>query len=392
MLPLAFINEINSMNEKVVVFGVMRNENLRIRAWLRHYRAMGVRAFAIIDNGSTDGTAEYLSEQPDVVVTRLTDSFSSVAFGVHWLNEFHKRVTPLTWVLFADADEFLVYRDWPNVPVATFVQQAADEGCNAVFGFMLDMYPKGPLEEATLREDADPFAVAPCFDGEYYFRAPPRKPWAPPSVGIEVVGGPRMRMLSSYRREISTTWFSYFVRGQIDRFIPIVPERLLPLLVRLMPQQMPALSKAPLVLSGNGIEYENNHSVVGATFFRENCLFGHFKFLADFAERVRIEASRGEHYRRGAEYMRYANAIDREDRIDLTYGGSLKFEGSEHLVELGLIRDVSGLLARNSGRLAPVATQDRSKVRTVPAPADLGSPAARHPRSSRASKTAGKVM
>ena len=43
MLPLAFINEINSMNEKVVVFGVMRNENLRIRAWLRHYRAMGVR-------------------------------------------------------------------------------------------------------------------------------------------------------------------------------------------------------------------------------------------------------------------------------------------------------------------------------------------------------------
>ena len=151
MLPRKFIEDIASMNENVVVFSVMRNERMRIGAWLRHYRAMGIGAFAIVDNGSTDGTFEYLSEQPDVVLVRLMDSFSSVAFGIDWLNEFHARITPSTWVLFADADEFLIYRGWPSIPIGTFVRTIEGEGCDAVFGFMLDMYPRGRSRTQTSR-------------------------------------------------------------------------------------------------------------------------------------------------------------------------------------------------------------------------------------------------
>ena len=177
MLPDAFIQTVNEKKEKLVVFAVVRNEYMRIRAWLRHYRAMGVRSFAIIDNGSSDGTFQYLSKQDDVALVRLADRFSSVAFGIRWLNEFHARVAPSTWVLFADADELLIYRGWPDVPIGDFVRTVEDEGCDTVFGFMLDMYPKGRMEDADIGEDEDLFDVAPCFDGEYHFRIPPRKPW-----------------------------------------------------------------------------------------------------------------------------------------------------------------------------------------------------------------------
>lgn len=353
MLPSDFIETVNDAGEEIVVFSMVRNEDARIRAWLRHYRDMGVRLFAVVDNGSTDGTFEYLSRQPDVVVTRVLESFSAAACGVDWLNEFHRRVKPATWVLFADCDELLLYRGWPEVSLSAFVKQAAEENCNAVFGFMLDMYPRGPLQEAVLPADGNPFDVAPCFDSEYSFRIPPRKPWAPRGNSIEVVGGPRMRMLSSYKREISATWVTHFFRGQIDRFIPIVPKWFLPFLVRIMPQTIPALSKAPLVLSGHGIQYENNHNVFGATFYRENCIFGHFKFLADFAERVRTEAARGEHYRRGAEYIRYADAIKQGSNLCMAYEGTRDFEGTAQLVALGLIRDIGDLVSRIAARQEP---------------------------------------
>ena len=159
-----------------------------------------------------------------------------------------------------------------------------------------------------------------------------------------------MRMLSSYKREVSTTWVSYFIRGQIDRVISLVPHGLLPLVFQLMAQQMPALAKAPLVRSGKGIEYRNNHNIVGGSFFRENCVVVHFKFLSDFAARVKIKVARGEHYRRGAEYFRYSKAIAQRRELCLAYENSREFDGVNQLVEIGLIRDIRKLLSQGFGQ------------------------------------------
>jgi hypothetical protein len=70
----------------------------------------------------------------------------------------------------------------------------------------------------------------------------------------------------------------------------------------------------------------------------------HFKFLADFAARVRTEAARGEHYRRGAEYIMYADAISQTNRLELAYEGSQWFRTVDQFVELGLIRNIASLL------------------------------------------------
>jgi hypothetical protein len=344
MLPHSFFTAIGDFAPKVVVFSVVRNERIRIHAWLRHYRNMGVEAFAMIDNGSTDGTYELLREQPDIATVRMETSYAASDFGVAWLNEFHRQVRPSIWVLFADADELLVYRGWPDRPLIELAEEAASENRNTLFGALIDMYPDGPLEDAVVSEHDDLFEIAPCFDRDYRFRIRPVTPGRAPEIKLDLIGGPRVRMLSSLERELASGWFSGLVRGQIDRIIPVTPASLLPWIVRFMPKSVPALFKAPLVRSGAGVTYTSAHYTHGARPFRENVVLCHFKFLADFAARVRAEAARGEHYRRGAEYIMYADAISRKDRVDFTYEGTQRFRTVDQFVELGLIRNVTALL------------------------------------------------
>jgi glycosyltransferase involved in cell wall biosynthesis len=326
-----------------IAFAPVRNERLRIAAWLDHYRTIGIERFVVVDNGSTDGTFELLEEQADVAALRAEDSFAESNCGIDWLMALHRAAAPGTWILFADADEHLVYRGWPERPLSGLLAEAEADGADAVLAFMLDMYPDGPIEDAA--EAPDLAAMAPCFDGDYIFRRPPTRPWQPPAPGIEVLGGPRLRLLSSLARERRSGWLAYLMRGQFDRLLPLTPDALLPLLVALMPRQMPNLSKVPLVRAGASIAYANVHTATGARPFRENAVLLHYKFLPDFAARVAVECRRHEHYRRGSEYLMYARLLRRYGRLDLRYGGTQRFAGADDLVRLGLIRDLGVLIA-----------------------------------------------
>ena len=52
--------------QPILLFLTMRNERVRLPYFLEYYRKLGVDHFLIVDNGSDDGTREYLAEQPDV--------------------------------------------------------------------------------------------------------------------------------------------------------------------------------------------------------------------------------------------------------------------------------------------------------------------------------------
>lgn len=54
-------------SHEILLFSKCRNESLRLPAFLRHYRNLGVNRFFIVDNESTDGSTEYLVTQPDVL-------------------------------------------------------------------------------------------------------------------------------------------------------------------------------------------------------------------------------------------------------------------------------------------------------------------------------------
>ena len=63
--------------DEIRAFMTVRNEALRLPSTLRHHRTLGVDRFFVLDNGSTDGTLDYLAGEPDV--TRFeVDSASEV--------------------------------------------------------------------------------------------------------------------------------------------------------------------------------------------------------------------------------------------------------------------------------------------------------------------------
>ena len=47
----------------ILAFTTLRNERVRLSYFLDYYRDLGVDHFLIVDNGSTDGSREYLLEQ-----------------------------------------------------------------------------------------------------------------------------------------------------------------------------------------------------------------------------------------------------------------------------------------------------------------------------------------
>ncbi len=50
----------------VLAIAVMRDEMRRLPHWMDHYRRLGVAQFLLVDNGSRDGTREFLADQADV--------------------------------------------------------------------------------------------------------------------------------------------------------------------------------------------------------------------------------------------------------------------------------------------------------------------------------------
>ncbi|ARU17094.1 glycosyltransferase family 2 protein [Croceicoccus marinus] len=338
-----FMNAVDaaSRDHRIIAICVCRNEYTRMQSWLAHYRAIGVGCFAVIDNGSDDGTYEFLDAQPDVILTRTTASYAESKFGIRWVDAVRARISNRIWLLHTDADEQIIYRGWPERPLTDLVREAESDGANTIFSFMLDMYPEGPMEEGQPLTGHDLAEAAPLFDSDYHFRLRPVKPWRGPDGWVEVVGGPRVRLMSSVRREARSNWRTYWLRGQSDRVLPRMPRRFLPLALRALPTQMPVLAKYPLVQTQTKVSYHHCHAVGNADVFRESTVLLHFKFLADFADRVRREVERGEHYNGGAEYVRYADMIRRHKGMDLRYPGSARFQGSDQLIEMGLIRDVS---------------------------------------------------
>jgi len=333
---------IQSFEDKIVVFSVMRNERFRIEAWIAHYRNVGIHQFFIIDNGSSDGTYEFLLNQHDVVVEKTQASFRDSKFGIEWLNSFRKIIGPDKWVLFADADELLVYEGWLERPITEIIAKAEAHGCNAFFGFMLDMYPDGPLDSSPSERCTNLFSIAPCFDSDYEFKFLPKKPWSSTGLNyLTVIGGPRIRFLSTMEHERAVSWLDLFIREQTDRIAHWAPAPFIAAIVRCLPKWMPALNKTPLARGGTEFQYFNNHGGGGAKYYKQNVVLCHFKFLHDFDSRVRVEVARKEHYRNAGEYVMYADLIKKYGCLDLRYPGTQRFVSSEQLVKLGLIREMA---------------------------------------------------
>src|SRR5258705_2465086 len=86
----------------ILLFARCRNEALRLPAFLRHYRGLGVDRFFIVDNDSSDGSIEYLAGQPDVQLFCTSRRYREARSGIDWLNALLRTFGVVAWCVTVD--------------------------------------------------------------------------------------------------------------------------------------------------------------------------------------------------------------------------------------------------------------------------------------------------
>ncbi len=289
----------------VLLFCTTRNERIRLPYFLRYYRQLGVGHFLFVDNGSDDGTEEYLRAQRDVSLWSTGASYRKARFGADWMNWLLRRYGTGHWCLTVDTDEFLIYPFCDTRPLEALTDWLDAGGVRSFSAMILDMYPKGPIGEVPYAEGTDPFDIAGWFDaGNYSYK---RSAYLD---DIWIQGGPRAR-----------TFFGDNPRGA------------------------PALNKIPLV------KWQKTYTYVSSTHMllprglnlvydqsggekASGCLL-HAKFIDTFASKAEEEILRGEHYGSGRQYRAYADAM--REHPELWCKWSEKYINWRQLEILGLM-------------------------------------------------------
>ena len=127
--------------DDILLYCTQRNEKVRLPYFLDYYRKMGVGHFFFVDNGSADGSLEYLAEQPDVSVWTTRASYRRSRFGADWLNWLQMKHAHGHWTLTVDPDEFLVYPFCDTRPLRALTDWLDASSIKSFSAMLLDMYP-----------------------------------------------------------------------------------------------------------------------------------------------------------------------------------------------------------------------------------------------------------
>ena len=149
----------------VLCFLCVRNEFARLPHFLRHHRALGVRHFLVVDNASTDGTAQLLQGEPDVSLWQTSASYKASRFGMDWLGWLQLRHGHGHWCLTLDADELLIYPYLADPPLPALTDWMDAQDLPMLWRDDAGSLPKGAAWRAKLCAGQDPtdsFAMVRC--------------------------------------------------------------------------------------------------------------------------------------------------------------------------------------------------------------------------------------
>ncbi len=271
--------------DDLLLFSTVRNERIRLPYFLNYYRDLGVNHFLFVDNDSTDGSGEYLADQPDVSVWQTSGSYKASRYGIDWLNSLMSKYGHAHWCLTVDADEFFIYPFCDTRPLRALTDWLDASSIKSFSAMLLDMYPKDRIDAEPYRAGQDPMEIARWFDsGNYSISRNPRY-W-----NLWIQGGPRARVFFADK-----------------------------------PRKAPALNKIPLVKLNKRYAYvSSTHNLLPRGLNLTYDAWGgekasgillHTKFLDTFAEKADEELVRQQHYARSGEYKAYAEHLKENPQL-----------------------------------------------------------------------------
>lgn len=150
-----------------IVLTVVRDDLERMKLFYHHYHDLGVKQFVVIDNGSTDGTLEWVSQQQGTRCYRVSAKFRTES-KVGWIEKALALTGYNRWYVVVDSDELLDYVGSEQHDLKDLIRYAKINGYKHLNGYMLDMYSDQPLfsEECGCNEIVSRFRY---FDASGYF-------------------------------------------------------------------------------------------------------------------------------------------------------------------------------------------------------------------------------
>jgi hypothetical protein len=284
-----------------VVICVARNEGHRINEFLYHYRLLGIHRFFFVDNGSTDGSPNFLMRQPDVDLFVTDEQFD-------WRRK-HGWITRLIddhgrdrWYLIADADEHVVFAGADdNALLCDVTTTIASRGGRRIRGCLVDMYSQGPVLMTCRKPGTTMHDVYSYFDPGGY--AEHRN-----SLLVSRIGGPRRRVFS-----------------------------------KINPGFEPQLTKYPLFhLRPDELAVNPHYIWPPDSSPEDRCYLGilHYKFNGDFLKKIEDAVGRQQYWNYSAEYFTYLEAFRREPLLSLYCAASRRYCTPGDLVVCDLIEPV----------------------------------------------------
>ena len=291
--------------DEILVLSTIRNEAARLPYFLDYYRKLGVSHFLIVDNASDDGSADYLSAQPDVSVWSTAASYKLSRFGMDWLTGLLAKYGHGHWCLTVDADELLIYPSVERMPLYELTIRLEQSGREAFGAMMLDLYPKGRLGAEKYHPSQNPLDILQWFDaGNYQFK---------------------------YQDDLQ----NLLIRGGVRSRVFFGQE----------PARAPTLSKTPLVRWDRRFAYvSSTHSLLPRRLNQVRSeapphpasgVLLHTKFLDVVIAKSEEDRARQQHFENGALFRAYYDALI--ENPCLWNEESLLFEGWQQLEELGLM-------------------------------------------------------
>ena len=282
--------------ENPIIVLCIKNDLKRVKMLVDHYRNLGVEKFAFMDNGSDDGTFEWLMEQPDIDLFKCYEPYQT-AVKEGWINRIISHYGFDRWYIVTDSDELCTYVGMENHPIHDVTRLAERKGIKRIKGLTLDMYADGQPFGNTddIRRDY-------CWmDFNTYFETEVQ---AGKTRFNAFLGGPRHRLMNS-RITLSKFPLIYWERGTISDSAHFqYPHNKLP-------------------------EYK--------------CYIGiqHFKFIDKDLDVYRKRAQGNSGFSSGGlMYKQYMDYVEKTGSANFMYEDSVRFDGSEALKKVPLISDI----------------------------------------------------
>lgn len=281
---LRIVKPVSFVADAPILICLQKNDLVRIKTFVEYHRRLGIRNFVIIDNGSTDGSLEWLVEQQDVFVLQVMHPYSSANRDA-WINRVMAYFGDNRWYLVLDSDELLAYDDMEHHDIGQLIARMERKGITRCRAMMLDMYASDGYFESGERSEFLRQCV--YFDADTYTTGP----W---DYHVALSGGPRRRMFGAEA----------------------------------------TLTKYPLFRLADGeLLYQAHAMFPLAKNLNTPChlVIRHYKFLP--GDRVKFEriAREGRYYGGSVEYKNYVKAMANGDVLHFVDAASARYENSTSL-------------------------------------------------------------